>query len=331
MQHIGFSIAPVALAALDELGKHSTDTVAVLITIEKEELTLLAPPVSSSAGGFEGDLKEIRRLLDAEGATAAYIVVRSAPHTHYVVIYVSDAATAKNRMLYSTGASRLVEATPQAQKRTIRIDSVSELLPSLFEAESKKARDDLMTESERHRAAIALMEVAPQTLALPGVDIKVTNEADDMLSQFAGGTVDVVTFKIAGGQLQADKALKQLKGGLEQVKSLLADIEPRFVLLRYASAKTQRREAVMVYVCPPTCSPKIKIQYASSAAVFRERASRHEIQFARKVETDSPGTLVEDVHSAFEPCSPGSARGAEEASQSCSSASLAPKGHRMLI
>ncbi|KAG5467869.1 hypothetical protein LSCM4_00955 [Leishmania orientalis] len=331
MPHIDFSIAPVALAALEESGKLNTATAAVLITIEKEELALLAPPVASSGGGFECDLKETRKLLDAKGATAAYIVVRSAPNTQCVVIYVSDAASAKNRMLYSTGASRVMEATPLAQKRTLQITSVSELLPSLFEAESKKVREDLMTESERHRAAIALMEVAPQRLALPGVDIQMTAEADDMLSRFAGGAVDVVTFKIAAGQLHVDKTVTQLNGDFDQAQSILPDLDPRFMLLRYFSPKTQHEEAVMVYVCPPTCSPKIKIQYASSAAAFRERASHHGIQFAHKVETDTPATLLEDVRSAFEPFPSSTARGAAGESPSSAPASSAPKGHRMLI
>ncbi|CAJ1022587.1 Cofilin/tropomyosin-type actin-binding protein, putative [Leishmania lindenbergi] len=331
MLQIELTIAPDAQAALEESGKHNTATVAVLITIEKEALHLLAPPVSFSGDGFEHDLTTTRTFLDAKSVSAAYIVVRSAPSTQHVVMYVSDSAAAKNRMLYSTGLRSVVEATPHAQKQTIQISSVNELLPSLFEAEPMNVREDLMTESERHRAAIARMVVAPQPVALPGVAIKMTPEASDMLSQFAGGAVDVATFKIEAEQLKLDQVVKQLGGDFNQVKSILTDTDPRFVLLRYPSPKTQRAEAVMVYVCPPTCSPKIKIQYASSVAAFREQASHHKIKFAHKVETDTPSTLVEDVHSAFEPFPSGAARGAQGEAPSCSSVSSAPKGHRMLI
>ncbi|CAG9582101.1 putative G-actin binding protein [Leishmania major strain Friedlin] len=331
MLHIDFCIAADAQEALEESGKPNTATVAVPIILEKEVLKLLAPPVCSSDGGFEYDLNATRTLLGAKGATAAYIVVRTAPSTQYVVIYVSDTTSAKNRMLYSTGLSRVVEATPHAQKRTVRISSVSELLPSLFEAESKKVKEALMTESERHHAAIARMEVAPQPVALPGVAVQITTDADDGLSQFAGGAVEVATFKIEAGQLQLDKTVAQLNGNLDQVKSILTDADPRFVLLRYPSPKTQLAEAVMVYVCPPTCSPKIKIQYASSAAAFREQALRHKIQLAHKVETDTTATLADDVRSAFEPFPSADARKTHGRLSSCPPTSWAPKGHSMLI
>ncbi|CBZ30334.1 putative G-actin binding protein [Leishmania mexicana MHOM/GT/2001/U1103] len=331
MLHIDFSIAPDAQAALEESGKPNTATVAVPIIIEKEVLKLLAPPVCSSGGGLEYDLNETRKLLDAKGTSAAYIVVRTAASTQYVVIYVSEATSAKDRMLYSTGSSCVVETTPHAQRRTVQISSVSELLPSLFEAESKKVREALMTESERHHAAIARMEVAPQPVVLPGVAVQITTEADDVLSQFASGAVEVATFKIAAEQLQLDKTMAQLNGDLDQVKSILTDADPRFVLLRYPSPKTQLAEAVMVYVCPPTCSPKIKIQYASSAAAFREQALRHKIKLAHKVETDTPATLAEDVRSAFEPFPSAGARKTQDQLPSCPTTSWAPKGHRMLI
>ncbi|GET92287.1 G-actin binding protein, putative [Leishmania tarentolae] len=331
MLQIDFSIAPDVQAALEEAGKPTTATVAVPIIIEKEVLSLLAPPVSSSGGGFEHDLSATRKLLDAKGATSAYIVVRTTQSMQYVVVYVSDAASAKNRMLYSTGLARVVEATPHAQKRTIKISSVDELLPSLFESQTKEMREDLMTESERQHSAIARMELAPMPVALPGVTVQVTAEADSALSQFAGGALDVAIFKIAAGQLQLDKTLPQRNGDLDQVKSILTDAEPRFVLLRYPSPKTQLAEAVMVYMCPPTCSLKIKIQYASSAACFREQAVRHQIKFAHKVETDTSATLAEDVRSAFEsfPCA--GTHTNQDKLPSSTPASSAPKGHRMLI
>ncbi|KAK7200744.1 twinfilin [Novymonas esmeraldas] len=332
MLRIDFSIAPDAQAALEESGRPNTATAVVPIVIEKEVLRLLAPPVSSSGGGLEDSLKAARKVLETKSATAAFLVARTTPSTQYVVVYVSDAASAKDRILYSTGTSRVVGATPQAHKRTIQISSASELTQSLFDADSKKVREDLMTESERQQASIARMELAPQPVALPGVAIKMAAEADDMLEQFARGAVDVVTFKIVEEQLQLDQTLRQLNGDLDLVKDVLPEADPRFVLLRCTSAKTQRAENIMVYVCPPTCSPKIKIHYASSAAAFREQASRHEIKFAHKVETDTAATLAEDVRSASVPFpSGGGARGVQDESRPRPPASSAPKGHRMLI
>ncbi|KPI90479.1 putative G-actin binding protein putative twinfilin [Leptomonas seymouri] len=300
MLRIDFSIAPDAQSALEESGKRSSTTSAIAIVIEKEVLKLLAPPLTPSGNGLEEDLKALRRVMQAKNPSGAYMILRTSPNSQFVVIYVSDAASAKERMMFSTGTSRVVEATPHAQKRTIQISSLSELQPSLFEAESKKLREDLMTESERSRAAIARMEVAPQPVALPGVAIKLTAEADDMLTQFAKGKVEVVTYKIVSEQLLVDKTMAKLGGDLENIKSVLPEAEPRFVLVLYPSTRTSRAESVMVYVCPPSCSPKVKIQYASSAAAFREQASQHEIKFAQKVETDTRETLVEDVKSAFE-------------------------------
>ncbi|KPA82278.1 putative G-actin binding protein [Leptomonas pyrrhocoris] len=331
MLRIDFSIAADAQSALEESGKRSSTAFAILIVIEKEMLKLLAPPVTSSGGGLEDDLKATRKLLETKNPSGAYVIVRTSPSSQYVVIYVDNAASAKDRMLFSTGTSRVVGATPHAQKRTIQISSVSELLPSLFEAESKKIREDLMTESERNQAAIARMEVAPQPVALPGVAIKMTAEADEMLSQFAKGTVEVVTFKIVSEQLQLDTTVRKLNGDLENVKDVLPEAEPRFVLVRYPSPKTSRAEYVMVYVCPPSCSPKVKIQYASSAAAFREQASRHEIKFAQKVETDTRETLVEDVKSAFVPFNAGGASAASQHDRPRPPVAGAAKGHRMLI
>lgn len=332
MLRIDFSMAPDAQAALEESGKRTSTAAAIAIVIEKEELKLLAPPVTSSGSGLDEDLKATRKLLETKNPSGAYIVVRTSPSSQYVVVYVSDAAKAKDRMLFSTGTSRAVGATPHAQKRTLQISSVSELVPSLFESESRKVREELMTESERNQAAIARMEVAPQPVALPGVAIKMAADADEMLTQFAKGTVEVVTYKIVAEQLQLDKSMKKLGGSLENVKDVLPEAEPRFVLARYPSPKTKRDELVMVYVCPPACSPKVKIQYASSAAAFREQASRHDIKFAHKVETDTRETLVEDVESAFVPFSAGGgSAAASQPSHPRPPVEGAAKGHRMLI
>jgi hypothetical protein len=332
MLRIDFSMAADAQSALEESGKRGSTAIAIAIVIEKEVLKLLSPPVMSSGIGLEEDLKTTRKVLEAKHPSGAYVIVRTSPSTQYIVIYVSETASAKDRMLFSTGTSRVVEATPHAQKRTLQISALSELQPSLFEAESKKIREDLMTESERNQAAIARMEVAPQPVALPGVAIKMTAEADEALRQFAKGTVEVVTYKIVSEQLQLDESMKELGGDLANVKAVLPAAEPRFVLVRYPSPKTSCAELVMVYVCPPACSPKVKIQYASSAAAFREQASRHEIKFAHKVETDTRDTLVEDVKSAFEPFNAGN--GASAASQDTRPrppVAGAAKGHRMLI
>lgn len=331
MLRIDFSIAPDAQAALEESGKRTSNAVAIALTIEKEVLKLLAPPIAATGSGLEEDLKATRKALEAKKPSGAYLIVRTSPSTQYVVIFVSDAASAKERMLFSTGTSRAVGATPHAQKRTLQISSLAELQPSLFEAESKKIREDLMTESERNQAAIARMEVAPQPVALPGVAIKMTAEADDMLTKFAKGAVEVVTYKIVSEQLQLDRTMAKLGGDLANVKELLPAAEPRFVLVRYPSPKTSRAEFVMVYVCPPACSPKVKIQYASSAAAFREQASRHEIKFAQKVETDTRETLVEDVQSAFVPFNAGGGAAAPRESAPRPPVPGAEKGHRMLI
>ena len=331
MLRIDFSIAPDAQAALEESGKRTSTAVAIAIVIEKEVLKLLASPVAASGSGLEEDLKATRKVLEAKQPSGAYVIVRTSPSSQYVVVYVSDAASAKERMLYSTGTSRVAGATPHAQKRTLQISSLSELQPSLFAAESKKIREDLMTESERNEEAIARMEVAPQPVALPGVAIKMTAEADEMLTRFAKGSVEVVTYKITSEQLQLDRTMTKLGGDLANVKDLLPEAEPRFVLVRYPSPKTSRAEFVMVYVCPPTCSPKVKIQYASSAAAFREQASRHEIKFVQKVETDTRDTLVEDVKSAFEPFSAGGGSAASQDARPRPPVAGAVKAHRMLI
>ncbi|KAG5493963.1 hypothetical protein JKF63_01795 [Porcisia hertigi] len=331
MPRIELSMAPDVQQALRESGEEDTATVAVPLIIDEGVLHLLAPPVCSTGDGLEGVLGKTRTLLETVGVTAAYIVVRSAPGTQHVIMYVSSTASTVNRMLYSTGVKRLLEMTPGAKRGPVQIFEMSDLVPSLFETLSEEEQKDLMTEREREQAAIAEMDLAPQPVALPGVPIKLTPAADDMLTQFANGEVDVATFMVAAEELLLDQSVRQLDGDLDQLKSILSDAEPRFILLRYPSPNTQLQETVMVYMCPPTCSPQIKIQYASSVAAFRAEASRYDIKVTQKVETDTPATLVEDFHRSFEPFPSDGALEVERELQPSPPPSSAPKGHRMLL
>lgn len=298
MIHIDFSIDAEAKAALDK-SVSTTSIGAILITAEKEQLKLLAPPLNSS-GNIDEDMKSVRKVLTEKGSTAAYIVLRTSPTQQAVLVYVSDAAPAKDRMIYSSGSHRIVGATPQAQKATVQVSSIAEIVPSLLSGLTQGQRDDLMTESERNKAAIARMELAPQPVALPGISIQMSSEADALLVDFAKGSIDAITFKIEKERLELDQSAGRGSGGIEAIKDLLPEGQPRFVVMRYTPPKSTRHAFVMVYVCPPTCSPKVKIHYASSAAAFREHAAQRNIRFEHRVETDTRETLQEDVQSAFE-------------------------------
>lgn len=184
----------------------------------------------------------------------------------------------------------------------VQVSAIADIQPSLFvRHKTAEDREELMTDGERMKAAIAKMEVVPQPTTLPGVAIPLSKESIGALQLYRTGAVAAVSLKVTPDCICVDRVLDAF-GGLSAVKTILPAQEPRFVLARYAreGQSEPAGQLVMVYLCPSACKPREKMYYASGRAFFLSQLSDLGIKFVRRVETDSCDDFITDVVDAFE-------------------------------
>ncbi|EPY27756.1 PTK9 protein tyrosine kinase 9 [Strigomonas culicis] len=323
MMRVNFKIDPTLQSTVDEINR-GMRLQTVIAIVDNEIVKMQAEPFNSTCN-LSKDCDEIRKRLRAANLKCAYIVLLVSTNQPALIIYVSDTAKPRDRMMYSTGSNHMQEAVQVSSAYCVQCSAIDEIGPELFRgSESGKRREDLMTESERMTARIAKMEVAPPPSVLPGVSTPITDEGDDLMTKFAKREVETVSFKIEDSRICADAKVVGDKG-LQAAAAILPADHPRYVITRFTPAATAAVEkCVLIYVCPQACKPREKMPYASSKASFMTYAHKHGIKFDRSIEVSAVSELVQTAEDAFVALEDDSA--APRAPKA-----TAPKGPRMLI
>lgn len=332
----------------DTITKASRDTTvgAFLACIENETIRQIGDLIPAS-GSATSELEKVRAALRDCGLQAAYAVVYGAmADPVHIITYTSDNAKAKERMLYSSGTRHLQDVVNRANtvRRTkvlsVQSAEVDDIEPALFQhKEDAAGRAALMTQSERDKAQIATMEVAPQPTVMPGVASPMDAAAKQLLHAFvenvAGPGGMVATFRIdsASNKTIADKhkiasPATDKNEQLALAVALLPADEPRYVLTDYCAPGVAKRAIVMVYVCPGPCGPRVKMPYASGWASFIQQLKDNSVDVAHRLETGSAAELPSAVADAFVPVDYGNSDGDQRAR---SGKPVGARGPRMLM
>ncbi|CAD2214982.1 Cofilin/tropomyosin-type actin-binding protein, putative [Angomonas deanei] len=322
MLHVGFKVDDALRDKLSKVGKDNDIGAIVAVAsneIIQENFFIQSKDLTKSCDA-------VREHLVKEGLTCAYIVVRVADSQPSLVVYVSDSAKPRDRMVYSSGASNMRDIVRVSSTLTVQASAPEEIKPELFvRKESAAGREDLMTASEKMNDRLSKMEVAPQPSILPGVATPVTKAVDQALDAFAKGEVATVTFKIENGNIDVDKQIKGEKG-LNTIVPVLPDDHPRYIITRFTPKALKEEKSVMIYVCPGACPPKEKMPYASSKAPFVAYLSGKKVTLDRRVECGEVSEMIQTVEDHFVDVD----FGEEEAAPHPPKPAMA-KGPRMLI
>ncbi|KAH9577514.1 Actin-depolymerizing factor homology domain [Trypanosoma melophagium] len=283
---------------------------AVIVTIDDEVMHLHGNPVEATTN-LEADLAKVREVITADKLEAAFIIVKLKKGEFAQVSFCVEGIKPKVRMVYATGAGHLSEASGLPHLAREHVGRVADLVPSLFAKETESTRADLMTEGEKIRLAIDKMEVAPNPVAMPGVDMPLTEAGALELEKFGRGEVFALTFTVEPDKILLDKKLDKVKEiesstnastalsfVIDAVKALIPADHPRFVVLR-CPVDDNTTKAMMVYICPSTCKARELMVYASSKASFLLQAKNHGVKFARRMELDSTDELRSAIEDAL--------------------------------
>ncbi|CCW60628.1 unnamed protein product [Phytomonas sp. EM1] len=278
---------------------NTTSSSSVIVTIKNEEMKMLCDPIPST-GILSYNLKLLRLALRRYDTKFAYIVIRLPKGPLCLVIYIAENSCSSDSMKYLFGESNLSNSLKPHEFFTVRVHSVEEIQPNLFENLSKETNhDDLMTESERLHKKISEMEVAPQVQTLPVTLIPLSEGARDVVLKYAVGLVDTVTFMIVNNEITVDRILEGQFGDLAALKDILPENYHRYVLTRYKIDDSDESKDIMIYICPLSSDVKERMLYASAKAAFISFANDRGINFHLKKEAANYHELVSVVKEAF--------------------------------
>lgn len=272
---------------------------AVIVQLENEALVQVGNPLPSDPD-VAVTLESVRSALTAASADAALVVLNAPSNASPTIIsYVGDATRPKQRLMYSSAVTTVQEAL-RVHCSTAQVTEIEEIAPTVVKhKETGAARLALMTESERHREEVNKMEVAPQSTSMPGVSVRLSKTAEDLLEKFAQGGLAGAVFKIEKEQVEVDAEVAS--GGLSAVLAALSGAEPRFVFAQYTPEGESAEQPIMLYLCPSACKPREKMMYASSRAAFLAVANDKGIVPAKRVEAGDKDEIEEVVRDAFVP------------------------------
>ncbi|CUG91607.1 G-actin binding protein, putative [Bodo saltans] len=317
---LAFPLGDSLRDALDKFKEPLAVIRAVIVGIDNETLVLHGAPIEATEN-LTSDLAAVRKIMPLD--VPRFVMVKLEEKSFAEILYVPEGTKPKVKMLYAGSSAHLREQSRLAIATDTHVISVDEINPTLFGRDIEAERVELRTEKEKIKEEIAKMEIAPQRSAveLPaGTQQPLNAAAIDVVIAIKDKKLRAATFKLEGAEIVVDKTVDIAETSHESWISILPAEEPRFAVINF------REDAIiLLYLCPDSCKPKVKMPYAASKGSFTRQLTHLEAKPKKSVETSSAKGVDAVIDEALD------APQLEDDAKPIAPKSIMPKGPRMCM
>lgn len=315
---LAFPFADNLRDVLDKFKEPLATTRAVIVAIDNETLVLHDQPIEATEN-LTADLTAVRKVMPTD--VPRFVLVKLDEKSFAAILFVPEGTKPKVKMLYAGSSAHLRENSRLAIATDTHVVNVDEINPTLFGRDIQAERAELRTEKEKIQEEVAKMEVAPQrSVELPaGVQCPLNVAGIEAVLGIKDKKLRAATFKLEGTDTVVDKTVDFSETSSESWLAILPEDEPRFAVINY------KDDIVMLYLCPDSCKPKVKMPYAASKSSIVRQLTHLEAKPRKSIETSSAkgaDVLLEEALNAPQ---------LEDDAKPIAPKSVMPKGPRMLI
>lgn len=313
---VTFSLSSELKAQLSEM-KQNDAIRAVICVIESETMVPLGNPIPATVN-LEDDLSAVRKTLMERSVPACFVVVKPESTKYSLLLFTPEGIKPKLKMMYASSAAHLRNESHLPIGADTHIGSVAEISAALYGRNVAKDREEMLTDSEKLKKELEALPVAPQAQNLPGVHTEIEKK-DELLGEFLDGTAKALLFQVTPKSvIEKDKSFSP-STATSDIIAALPTTAPRFLLISWDG------KPVLVYVCPESCKPKERMNYAASKASFVAQIKKAGVKLEKSVETDSPASVESSVTEAL------TAAPLQEEAKPIAPKPSAQKGFKMLM
>merc|ERR1719229_1301663 len=224
----------------------------------------------------------------------------------YILIhYAPDLSPVKQRMIYASSRPSLKAFLgPSSFSEDYHCSSTEEMnLKSIVDARTLHHKIDFRSEAEieKEQAAMESVATAAKSAVMKSLPIEVQDSAKAAIEAYKSGGSQCVFLTLTKGT-QGIEGEAQKANNIGQIKALLTEKDPRYILFMYSKSKQDQEEQkeqvgskmIFGYYCPDQADRKLRFTYSTCKTNVIEYCSSVGLEFYSKVEVTSLGDFKTD-------------------------------------